>query len=784
MKRGLIFVILSSFFTPVYAQPSLEGEVLLEDNSPAVMAHVQLVDTKQSVVTDEKGHFEFPHISRGNHTLQVSYMGTETYLQKVNILKNTSLDIKLKNLSSELEAVTVQAKSEITEQREEPYSIAVIDVKPLQVQNLDINQVLNTSAGVRIREDGGLGSGFSFSLNGFSGNQVKFFIDGIPMDYFGSSMSLNNIPVNLISKIEVYKGVVPVHLGSDALGGAVNITTNKNIRNYLNVSYSFGSFNTHRASVAGRFTTEKGFVVNAGGFLNYSDNNYTVTAEVVDTGTRKATLQDVERFHDAYRSQGVQFEAGVIDKKFADELLIGFIASGNYKEIQNGFLLTNVVGEAYTTDKVIIPTLKYRKNDLFTEGLSLRFNATSKLGESMRVDTSSKIYNWYGQHYYRGLGSTAGEISWNKSLFRFNDKAFLGSAHINYDITENQSIAVNNNYSWYMRVGKDPLSYDAVPFSQPNYLIKNITGAAYSLNLFENKLRTVVFGKVLYMNSLTRDDDDLDDGQSLKTLSNEQTMTGYGLALTYFITPYLQLKTSYENTYRLPEVEEMFGNGLQLLAAPGLKPEKSQNINFGILMQKSLQKHHFMAEAAYLYRLPTNLIRNQPLGNTSKYENLQSAKASIVEGTIKYNYNRFLNAEINGTYQYIVNNQEFEASGRENYLYGAQLPNTPYLFGNATLGCTFHKVGSETGSLNLSWSTLFVESFWLKWPVNGDRERGDKKGIPRQISHDFRLSYSLLDGRYNISLACTNVLNSKLYDNFALQKPGRGFSVKLSYYIN
>ncbi len=53
------------------------------------------------------------------------------------------------------------------------------------------------------------------------------------MDYLGTSLTLNNIPPSMIERIEVYKGVVPVHLGADALGGAVNIVTKDEYRCFL-----------------------------------------------------------------------------------------------------------------------------------------------------------------------------------------------------------------------------------------------------------------------------------------------------------------------------------------------------------------------------------------------------------------------------------------------------------------------------------------------------------------------------------------------------------------------
>ena len=76
-------------------------------------------------------------------------------------------------------------------------------------------------------ESGGVGSDLSLSVDGFSGKHIKIFIDGVPQEGVGAAFSLNNIPAGYADRIEVYRGVVPVGFGADALGGVVNIVTNK-----------------------------------------------------------------------------------------------------------------------------------------------------------------------------------------------------------------------------------------------------------------------------------------------------------------------------------------------------------------------------------------------------------------------------------------------------------------------------------------------------------------------------------------------------------------------------
>lgn len=88
-------------------------------------------------------------------------------------------------------------------------------------------------------------------------------------------IDINDIPVEMIDRIEIYKGIVPAKFGGSAVGGAVNIVIKEYPPKYLDVNYSYGSFNTHKASVVSKMNiAPKGIEFGLGGFYNYSDNNY------------------------------------------------------------------------------------------------------------------------------------------------------------------------------------------------------------------------------------------------------------------------------------------------------------------------------------------------------------------------------------------------------------------------------------------------------------------------------------------------------------------------------
>ena len=159
---------------------------------------------------------------------------------------------------------------------------------------------------------------------------------------------MNNIPVNFAERIEVYKGVVPVEFGTDAIGGVVNIVTNKNRRSWFaDAAYSYGSFNTHRSYVNFGQTFKSGFMYEINAFQNYSDNDYYINNwvrefEIKEDGSvhkfpvDENDIRRVRRFNDAFHNEGVMGKIGFVGKKWADRRVLGFSYSDFYKEIQTG----------------------------------------------------------------------------------------------------------------------------------------------------------------------------------------------------------------------------------------------------------------------------------------------------------------------------------------------------------------------------------------------------------------------------------------------------------------
>lgn len=762
------------------AQTKIEGTIVDEQNQPLPFVSVLIEDTQKGAAADENGYFFIENITPGNHLLKASSLGyqNETIAIDVAAGRTTKVSIVLRESSVDLQEVTVAGKSKVRQAKETAYAINSVNVKSLHNSNQDLNLVLNKTTGLMVREEGGLGSGFDFAINGLSGKQVKFFIDGIPLISTGTSLTFNNIPVNLIDRAEVYKGVVPVNLGSDALGGAVNIITKQSVKKFFDASYSVGSFNTHRLALNGHYFNEKnGLTFNARAFYNYSDNDYKVEVSVVnpETGTY-GEPEKLPHFHDAYESKMVQFEGGFLQKSWADMFLLGIILSGNHNEIQHGVSMDRPYGEVFREDDVLSPFLKYKKDDLGVEGLDVKGYLSYTDGQFLVADTSSRRYNWRGE-YVINNDENIGEASWQKSLFRFNDKTVIGNAGIRYQLNPQNHIDFNLTLSSVNRQGSDPLSRYETAFSQPNTLNKSVYGLSWSGKFFRNKLSTTLFVKLYDFNS-EMSDVDWDGERTIYT--SDYNNAGYGTAITWFFSKTGQLKASLENAYRLPEGYEMFGDGLNLLSNPNLQPEKSLNANLGFLWSYRTGVHFIETEGNLFYRNAKDFIRNQAEGATSTYVNQRDVLSSGVESEVRYTWRQNYFISLNGTYQNIINNTEYEGQ-RKSGVYRDRIPNIPYLFGNLSIGAWYQDVFSNADKFTWQFNSRFVEEYFLKWPSQGDPE--NKYTIPQQIAHNAEVTYSFGGGKYNLAFECRNLLDAKLYDHFRLQKPGRSFNLKIRYYI-
>ena len=236
-----------------------------------------------------------------------------------------------------------------------------------------VEDLVDKSPGVKIRNVGGLGSASNITVGGFQGNAVKFLYDDIPIDYLGSNYGLTKVPTNAISRVEIYKGVLPTKIGVDALGSAINIVPKTSKKTSGTVSYETGSYNTHIATANANIKLNDHLFFGINSFYNYSKNNYKVDdLPYKDAHSGQVTYIRERLFHNAFNQHSLEFSLQARDLSWGEIIELKVNSYGLEQDIQNDpFSRARPFGEVYRKERGnFIPSLKY-KNHFFDNKLSL-----------------------------------------------------------------------------------------------------------------------------------------------------------------------------------------------------------------------------------------------------------------------------------------------------------------------------------------------------------------------------------------------------------------------------
>lgn len=782
--RHLLIVLLTTVHQISFAQDSytVSGQIVSEDGESLPMSVVEIINTEFKITTDLDGFFMFENVPGGNYTIHTQYVGFFPENREIQVSQNLELKITLQNNTKTLNEVVVEHNI-ADDKKEEGYAVEVIDTKDYHNQAIELNQILDQTSGVKVRQDGGLGSRSRYMINGLGDKAVRFFLDGIPMDYFGTAFSINTIPVSLIDRIEVYKGVVPVELGNDALGGVINLVTKKDLDNAAEVSYSYGSFNTHRASVFGNFTDKKtGLTARVSAFYNYSDNNYWVWGEdIYATNLQTYEVErnlKVRRFHDKFESKAIKTDIGFVNKKWADQFFIGVVASDLDKDIQHGSTMEIPYGEATYHQNGVLPYLVYKKYDL-VKGLDVNlFTSYSNL-KRLQVDTSRNTYDWYGNII--DTLSDRGERTFTlNSIF---EQTFLSRVNLIYNFNKNHKIGFNYVATQVRRTENDPtILTKNNAYWDPQYFNKNIAGLVYESSLFEDKLNTSIFLKYYEYNADIKFFEFINNTKNYQTAHTHSENFGYGLAGSYKLTSYLMFTGSLEQAARLPESDEILGDGNTTTATTDLNPETSFNINGGTeisLFQNTENKVQISSN--FFYRDVKNLIQRWAYSaDAFEYTNLEKVLIKGVDAKIEWKHRRDFSVSQSVSYLNPVSKYETDKLGDVRTAYNARIPNTPFFQTSTVFRYYLNNLLLKKSKTFFYYNINYVGSFYRFNETSG---KFNKDEIPAQLVNSCGMGYTFPKEKISLSVDASNIFNEQVFDNFAIQKPGRAFYFKITYRI-
>ena len=762
---------------------TIYGNVASADGDAIDYASVYLKGTPSSCITDERGAYRL-QVPPGKYTVVFSSVGFEKQEHLTEIVpgQESRLNVKLTSVSK-LAEVTVVGNP-VNKIKNSAYNAVTISTQNLSNTTKTLGDALQKAPGLKIRENGGVGSDMAVTMDGFSGKHIKVFIDGAPQEGVGSSFGLNNIPVNFAERIEVYRGVVPVGFGTDAIGGIINIVTPKRLRKwFVDASYSYGSFNTHKSYLNFGQTLRNGFKYEVNAFQNYSDNDYLIDSPVEDFASgaiNRKKKESVRRFNDTYHNEAVLAKAGIVDKPWADRFMVGITYSRMYKEIQTGVRQEIVYGQKHRHGHSLIPSVEYYKRNLFAKGLDLSFNANYNRNITINVDTASVKYNWKGE---TAPLNSPGEQSYQHA--KADNNNWSASLTSNYRLGPNHVFTVNNVFNSFKRTNENMLNTPPSKDEISKVTSKNIIGISYRYAP-DTKMNFSVFGKYYHQYVAGPIATSAAQDNYVHT-SRSDNYAGYGAAGTLFLPGGIQLKASYEKALRMPTIEEMFGNEDLETGDISLKPESSHNMNLNLSYNATFGNNIIYVEAGVIYRDTRDYIQRNIMSLSggkfaASYTNDGKVRTGGLSLSARYNFSKWLSVGGNFTQMNVRDNMRTAINNTAaNVSYRQRMPNLPYMFADTDASFYWAGLGRKDNTLTLTYDNQYTHSFCY-YASNLGSNSNDYM-VPDQFAHNLAISYGIMGGKYNISFECRNLTNASLYDNFSLQKAGRAFYGKVRVYF-
>lgn len=207
---------------------------------------VQVEGTMIVSVTNAEGYYHLEDLPLGKQTVGARATGYHSAKQTLEVEKNTNqtIDFVLTTDEVALDEVVVSSNRSVSLRRNAPTLVNVIDTRMFNITNsMCLAQGLNFQPGVRT-EDNCANCGFSqVRINGLDGHYSQILIDSRPVfSALQGVYGLEQIPANMIERVEVVRGGGSALYGSSAIGGTINIITKEPLNNYAELAHTFTAY--------------------------------------------------------------------------------------------------------------------------------------------------------------------------------------------------------------------------------------------------------------------------------------------------------------------------------------------------------------------------------------------------------------------------------------------------------------------------------------------------------------------------------------------------------------
>ena len=248
MLMGTTLYVYAGDLKPVRDGNTIAGHIIEEGTENSLpYATILIVETGVGTVSDENGSFIFKNIPEGVYTLRAQLLGYATQEKKVTVSKEFTVDIHFAMVEEGImtDEVVVSANRNEVSRKDAPVVVNVMGPKLFEsVNSTDLSKALNFQSGLRV-ENNCQNCGFpQVRINGLEGPYSQILINSRPViSALSGVYGLEQIPVNMIDRVEVVRGGGSALFGANAVGGTINIITKDPVNDSFQVSSTMSNMN-------------------------------------------------------------------------------------------------------------------------------------------------------------------------------------------------------------------------------------------------------------------------------------------------------------------------------------------------------------------------------------------------------------------------------------------------------------------------------------------------------------------------------------------------------------
>lgn len=217
------------------------------DGLPVAGVSIQELKKSEKNISDSGGYYEFKQVTAGTHEFIFSCPGYIQQTINAMIFPDSTIivNVLLEKNVNELNALVVTGTRTSRRRLESPVAVNILDSKTFNItQSNTLSEGLCFQPGLRMETDCQTCNYTQLRMNGLGGSYAQILINSRPV--FTSLMSLyglDQIPANMIDRVEVVRGGGSVLYGSNAIAGTVNIITKEPRRSSFTLSNNFSLIN-------------------------------------------------------------------------------------------------------------------------------------------------------------------------------------------------------------------------------------------------------------------------------------------------------------------------------------------------------------------------------------------------------------------------------------------------------------------------------------------------------------------------------------------------------------